>query len=149
MSSNGNKNSGNKNQNSNKGFFSGLLNAAKNATNKATQAVTGNKPNSKNNNGSKNSSEMPVATTANNGAAVKPAANGVNIPIQSNNTAPKPTQNGGVASVNASVPPGQRQPSEEIMEWATTAGVPTPTGPQMRGVAQGGSRRNRTRRNRN
>ena len=52
-----------------------------------------------------------------------------------------------MAPVNFSYGPRMQQPSEEIMEWATTAGAPTPTGPQMRNVAHGGNRRNRTRRN--
>ena len=34
----------------------------------------------------------------------------------------KKRQNGGVAPVNYTIPPNQRQPTEAIMEWATTAG---------------------------
>ena len=32
------------------------------------------------------------------------------------------------------------QPSEGVMEWATTAGAPTPSAAEMRGVAHGGRR---------
>ena len=34
----------------------------------------------------------------------------------------KKRQNGGVAPVGYTIPPNQRQPTEAIMEWATTAG---------------------------
>ena len=34
----------------------------------------------------------------------------------------KKRQNGGAAPVNYTIPPNQRQPTEAIMEWATTAG---------------------------
>ena len=54
-----------------------------------------------------------------------------------------PTQSGGVAPTNFRYPANMQQPSEEIMEWATTAGAPTPTGPQMRNVAHGGRRHHR------
>jgi hypothetical protein len=68
-----------------------------------------------------------------------------NAPANANANAPKTTggkkQRGGVASVNYSVPDSQRQPSEAVMRWATTAGAATPTGPQMRNVAHGGKRR--------
>lgn len=47
-------------------------------------------------------------------------------------------QNGGVAPVSFSTPINQRQPTEAIMEWATTAGVQTLSEPQMRNVAHGG-----------
>ena len=50
-------------------------------------------------------------------------------------------QNGGVfmgAPVSYSIPPNQRQPTDAIMEWATTAGVPTLSELQMRNVAHGG-----------
>ena len=33
------------------------------------------------------------------------------------------------------------QPSEGVMEWATTAGAPTPSAAEMRGVAHGGTRK--------
>jgi hypothetical protein len=107
--------------NSTQGFFSGLLNAAKNVTKKATNAVTGNKPNAKKN-------VAPVITPV--PAPVAPVTAGVNV-----------TMKGGAASVNFSIPYGQRQPSEQVMEWATTADAPKPTGSQMRNVAHGGKRR--------
>jgi hypothetical protein len=53
----------------------------------------------------------------------------------------KKRQNGGAAPVSFSTPFNQRQPTEAIMEWATTAGIPTQSGPQMRNVAHGGGTR--------
>lgn len=53
---------------------------------------------------------------------------------------PTSAQAGGVAPVNFRYPPDMQQPSEEIMEWATTAGLPTPTS-GMRNVAHGGARK--------
>jgi hypothetical protein len=51
-----------------------------------------------------------------------------------------PTQAGGVAPVNFEYPANMRQPSDKVMEWATTAGMPAPlTG--MRNVAHGGARK--------
>jgi len=44
------------------------------------------------------------------------------------------------APVNFRYPSNMQQPSKAVMEWATTAGMPTPTGPQMRNVAHGGKR---------
>ena len=38
------------------------------------------------------------------------------------------------------------QPSERVMQWATTAGAPTPCAKDMQGVAHGGRRRTRRRR---
>ena len=113
------------------GFFSGLLTAAKNATSKATAAVTGNKPNSTKNGTNTSASMAPVAPVA-------PVTAGVNMPIK-----------GGAASVSYSVPGNQRQPSEAVMNWATTAGAPTPSAAEMRNVAHGGSRRNRNKSRRN
>lgn len=119
----------NKNQNSGKekGFFSGLFNAAKNVTSKATAVVTGN-------NSIKNTK---------NTKQVVPVTAGVNISTNApkmmpNNTSP---QTGGVAPVGHSIPESQRQPSEAVMNWATTAGIPTPSAAQMRHVSGGGKRR--------
>ena len=53
---------------------------------------------------------------------------------------------GGMAPVGFSYGPRMQQPSREVMEWATPAGDPTPTGPQMRNVAHGGKRRTSKRR---
>lgn len=107
--------------------FSGLANTAKQATGMVRSAVTGNSKtntlNNKNNISRKNSTVKPVTSNIN-----------------------APTIVGGAASVNYSVPSGQRQPSEAIMEWATTAGIPTPTGLQMRNVAHGGKRSTNKRR---
>ena len=59
-------------------------------------------------------------------------------PTQSYGFTPGP-QNGGMASVAYSV---LTQPSQAIMKWATTAGLPTPT-IGMRNVAHGGKRRSK------
>ena len=53
----------------------------------------------------------------------------------------KKRQRGGMASVSFSTPFNQRQPTEAIMEWATTAGISTQSGPQMINVAHGGGTR--------
>lgn len=124
----------NSNSQERQGFLQGLFSAAKNATMKATNAVTGNKPNINKN------------KTPNSNKAVRPVTAGVNVLTNSNkpnNTSP---QTGGVAPTSYSVLPDQRQPSERIMNWATTAGVPTPVGPEMRNVAHGGKRRSHRRR---
>ena len=57
-----------------------------------------------------------------------------------------PNQAGGVAPTNFEYPANMRQPSDKVMEWATTAGVPTPT-TGMRNVAHGGKRKNKSRKN--
>jgi hypothetical protein len=49
-------------------------------------------------------------------------------------------QRGGVAPVNYQYPARMQQPSEAVMEWATTAGAPMPPASQMRNVAHGGKR---------
>jgi len=51
---------------------------------------------------------------------------------------------GGMAPISSAYS-NMRQPSENIMKWATTAGAPTPTS-GMRNVAHGGRRRTRGRR---
>ncbi len=56
------------------------------------------------------------------------------------NSAEQTIQSGGVAPVNYRYPPNMQQPSEAVMEWATTAGAPTPLS-GMRNVAHGGRRR--------
>ncbi len=38
------------------------------------------------------------------------------------------------------------QPSEAVMQWATTAGIPTPPPNMLKGVAHGGARKKHTRR---
>jgi len=105
-----------------KGFFTNLYNSAKNVTKKASNVVLGSTNNTKRN-------------TSKNTAVVfnKPVTAGVNI-----STVQTP-QKGGVAPNSYSVPPNQRQPSEAIMNWATTAGIPKPS--HMNNVAHGGRRR--------
>jgi putative hemolysin len=60
-----------------------------------------------------------------------------------NNASKKPvlpvTAMGGAAPVNFRYPENMQQPSEDVMKWATTAGMPRPT--NMAGVAHGGKRR--------
>ena len=57
-----------------------------------------------------------------------------------------PIQSGGVAPTNFEYPANMRQPSEEVLQWATTAGLRTPlTG--MGNVAHGGKRKNKSRKN--
>ncbi len=56
-------------------------------------------------------------------------------------------QSGGVAPVNYRYPPNMQQPSEAVMEWATTADAPTPLS-GMRNVAHGGRRRRHSRKHR-
>ena len=95
--------------------------------------------NIKKNNSSKNkAAPNPFATAATNVTVTAPATPVTN-PFM-------PPIKGGMAPVNFSYGPRMRQPSEEIMQWATTAGVPTPTGPEMRNVAHGGKRRTHKRR---
>ena len=60
------------------------------------------------------------------------------------NAAEQSIQSGGVAPVNYRYPPNMQQPSEAVMEWATTAGAPTPLS-GMRNVAHGGRRRRHSR----
>ena len=56
------------------------------------------------------------------------------------NSAEQSAQSGGVAPVNYRYSPNMQQPSESVMEWATTADAPTPLS-GMRNVAHGGRRR--------
>jgi hypothetical protein len=116
----------------NDGFFSGIMNAAKNMTQTVSNAVTGNKKN--------------VTQKKNN--SVKPITAGVNAPTVASNVNSTLPMKGGVAPVNFKYPANMQQPSERVMQWATTAGLPVPPESEMRNVAHGGSRRNRSRRNR-
>jgi len=50
-------------------------------------------------------------------------------------------QQGGMAPVNFRYPANMQQPSERVMQWATTADAPTPPASEMRNVAHGGKRR--------
>ena len=131
-------------------------NASKNAVNSASAPIVSPFGNIKKNNSSKNKAPVlfgnvkknnssknkaapnPFATAATNVTVTAPATpvtNPFNVPIK-----------GGMAPVNFSYGPRMRQPSEEIMQWATTAGILTPTGPEMRNVAHGGKRRTHKRR---
>ena len=104
------------------------------AANNSTLAK--NKKNS-NNGSTKNveQNEEPTSQIENGAANLGNGANG----------AVKPAYVGGMAPVNSSYGPRMQQPSYEVMRWATTVGVPTPTGPQMRNVAgHSGGRRGRT-----
>ena len=96
-----------------------------------------NSSKNKNNSGKNKVAPNPFATTTNVivTAPATPVTNPFNVPTK-----------GGMAPVNFCYGPRMRQPSEEIMQWATTAGVPTPTGPEMRNVAHGGKRRTHKRR---
>ena len=97
------------------------------------------KNNSGKNNSGKNKAPPPNPfATATNVTVTAPAT-----PV-TNPFVPKTT--GGMAPVNFSYGPRMQQPSERVMQWATTAGVPTPTGPEMRNVAHGGKRRTHKRR---
>jgi flagellar hook-basal body complex protein FliE len=122
------------------GLFGAVANAAKNVTKKATNvtkkatnAVTGR------NNSTKN---VVAKASVNIAPEVAPVTAGVNAPVNANTTnATSPLMKGGVAPINYSIPLDQRQPSEDVMRWATTAGMAVPSGSQMRNVARGGKRR--------
>ena len=149
------------------GFLDGLTEAVGNLMpgNKKENVTKNNSSNAnKSNNVNKsNNTIKPNVNKSNNANKTNANKTNVNSTAETPNV-PKPNtvtfgftpspQQGGVASVTYNVPPGQRQPSEEIMEWATTAGAPTPT-TGMRNVAHGGARRTRrnktggSRRNRN
>jgi hypothetical protein len=118
-------------------IFGTITNAVSGVVNTATNVISGNRKNKKNNTrrNSKNmvkNSMLANGVVANgmlaNGVVVKPVTAGVNAPIK-----------GGAAPVNFRYPANMQQPSEEIMEWATTAGAPTPIS-GMRNVAHGGKR---------
>lgn len=127
--------------NNSKGLFGALGDAISGATNAVTKAVAGNSKNNtkKNNNSVKNTSNSAKNMNIKKNSVV-PVTAGVNAPTQPNSTAP---QAGGVAPLNFRYPANMQQPSERIMQWATTAGMPAP--PDMRGVAHGGKRSTRRR----
>jgi hypothetical protein len=107
-------------QNSSPGFFNQITSAVSGAVNTAKKAVTSN--NTKKNNSAKVENATALPVTAN-----------VNVPVMK----------GGVAPVNFRYPANMQQPSEAVMEWATTAGAPMPPASEMRNVAHGGKRRTR------
>ena len=97
---------------------------------------------SKNSNmNTKTNTKTNTSRSKNNG--VLPVSAGIpNVKTELNaSNSPKPNQTGGMAAINFRYPSNMQQPSYEVMRWATTAGVPTPTGSQMRNVAHGGKRR--------
>ena len=120
------------------GFFAGLTNAVANL-------VPGNK-NKKPNNSSNNA--VPTTSGNNSKKANNSSKNANNKAPNTPVTAPlnAPTS-GGAAAVNYRA--ANMQPSEAVMEWATTADAPMPPASEMRGVAHGGNRRNRNRSRRN
>ena len=137
-------NSSNKSMNSSSNS-GGIFGAIGNAFKKATNAVTGNNKKTINSSNAKkvNNSTKKNNSVRNSSMNAKPVTSGINAPVlnftAANNTAV--IKGGFVAPVNFRYPPNMQQPSEEVMEWAMTAGAPTPTGPQMRNVAHGGKRR--------
>ena len=86
-------------------------------------------------------SMVPGNNGKNRNNSAMPVTNPYTPPTSSNANAPN--QTGGVAPVNFRYPPNMQQPSDAVMKWATTAGMPAP--PDMRGVARGGKRRTRRR----
>jgi hypothetical protein len=118
----------------------GITNSSKNKLNTTVKAI----------NSSLNSKNNSVSNKTLNVKAVNVKANVLVPNASKNNKTMKnklnfgfkegPSQSGGVAPTNFRYPADMQQPSEEIMEWATTAGAPTPIGPQMRNVAHGGRR---------
>jgi hypothetical protein len=120
-------------QNSSPGFFNSITSAVSGAVNSAKKAVAGNntkKNNSTKNNSTKNNSTKNNSSIAENATALPVTAN-VNVPVMK----------GGVAPVNFRYPPNMQQPSEAVMEWATTADTPMPPASEMRNVAHGGKRK--------
>ncbi len=113
-------NSTNSKPNANSG---GLFNAIGKAFSNAKNAVVGSK-----NANALNSTRKNTSKNAN----VMPASTGVpNVPVTT----------GGMAPANFRYPINMQQPSEKVMEWATTAGAPMPPAAMMRNVAHGGKRR--------
>jgi hypothetical protein len=125
-------NSSKTNSSESKGFFGALTSAVTSAVGASNKNATASaNANSKKANNAKNKPEAAVPVTA-----------GVNAPTEAG------PMKGGVASTRFSTPENMRQPSEAVMEWATTADAPLPPASQMRDVAHGGTRRNRRDRNR-
>jgi hypothetical protein len=131
------------NSSESKGFFAGLTNAVANL-------VPGNKNKKPNN----SSNASPATSTNNSKKANNSAKNGNVVKTSTNNTNVKPVTaelnaptSGGAASVNYRS--AHMQPSEAVMRWATTADAEMPSAAEMRGVAHGGTRRNKNRSRRN
>jgi hypothetical protein len=123
----------NSSQNSNSGFFGAITNVFKKATNTLKNSISNS-----NSNKNMNSRNIKKNNTAKNNSA----KNSLNYGFTASpkNTS---TQAGGVAPVNFRYSNSMQQPSEKIMEWATTAGLPRPPASEMRGVAHGGKRKTR------
>ena len=88
-----------------------------------------------------------LVNAGNAGNATKKNKSGMNSFMNLFSTNNSAKQSGGVAPVNYRYPPNMQQPSEAVMEWATTADAPTPLS-GMRNVAQGGRRRRHSRKHR-
>jgi len=138
------------------GFFDTITNAVKSvlpgnktsANGAVKTANTANAAKKTANAAAKNAANTANAAKKTANAAAKNAANVASsyAPPVTNPFMPPSTTSGGMAPVNFSYGPRMQQPSERVMQWATTAGVPTPTGPEMRNVAHGGKRRTHKRR---
>lgn len=137
-------------QNSSPGFFNQITSAVSGAVNTAKKAVAGNntkKNNSVKNNSAKNNSAKN--NSAKNNSAKNNSSmteNSTALPVTAN--VDVPVMKGGVAPVNFRYPANMQQPSEAVMEWATTAGAPMPSASEMRNVAHGGKRSTSKRRTR-
>jgi hypothetical protein len=133
-------NSSSANGSKSNGIFGAIGSIFTAATNAATKAVSNIK---KNNTKTNNTKKLNTRKQYMMNATSKPVTQGVNAPtINTNSNSMKPNQTGGASSVNYTIPLGQRQPSETVMQWATTAGMPTPSSASgMRNVAHGGKRR--------
>jgi hypothetical protein len=116
---------------SNSSNSGGILGAFGNAMSGLKNAVVGT--NSKNNTKKNNSVKQPLIQRETAEGSALPVTAGVNAPTTA------PNQTGGVAPLNFRYPANMQQPSEAVMRWATTAGMPAPA--NMRGVAQGGGKR--------
>jgi len=111
------------NMNSGKGILNTLTGAVGNVTGAVTNAVTG----------VVNTARGVNSTKKN--VNVKPVTAGINAPVISQD------QTGGMAPINFRYPGNMQQPSEAVMRWATTAGIPTPPSSEMRNVAHSGGKR--------
>ena len=114
---------------SNSGNGKGILNAMSGALTGAVGTVTGAVTN--------------VANAAKNAVAGNKNKNSKNATMPVTAGTIVPGQTGGMASINYRS--ANMQPSEKVMEWATTAGLPTPPASMMRNVAHGGKRRTKRR----
>jgi len=84
-------------------------------------------------------SAVGLSTPANATASTPATNTSVKVSVSENSTTK--LQQGGMAPVNFRYPANMQQPSERVMQWATTADAPTPPASEMRNVAHGGKRR--------